>query len=81
MMAGVRDLEEARAAFEPLRLQSYEYAPHRPGTHHFFKPRGHGGRTRTVCTSLSQAATSGGNALPSATPCEPIARWLRSTRP
>lgn len=40
MMAGVRDLEEARAAFAPLRLQSYEYAPHRPGTHHFAKPPG-----------------------------------------
>ena len=39
MMAGVRDLEEARAAFEPLSEQSYLYAPHRPGiTHHFAKP-------------------------------------------
>jgi len=40
MMAGVRDLEEARAAFAPLRLNSYEYTPHRPGTHHFSKPPG-----------------------------------------
>jgi GrpB-like predicted nucleotidyltransferase (UPF0157 family) len=36
---GVRDLEEARAAFEPLGKHSYLYAPHRPGiTHHFAKP-------------------------------------------
>lgn len=39
MIAGVRDLEEARAAFEPLREQSYVHAPHRPGiAHHFAKP-------------------------------------------
>jgi GrpB-like predicted nucleotidyltransferase (UPF0157 family) len=39
MVAGVRDLEEARAAFEPLREQSYLYAPHRPRiAHHFVKP-------------------------------------------
>lgn len=39
MIAGVRNFEEARAAFEPLREQSYVYAPHRPGiAHHFSKP-------------------------------------------
>jgi GrpB-like predicted nucleotidyltransferase (UPF0157 family) len=39
IMAGVRDLDEARAAFEPLREHSYLYAPHRPGiAHHFVKP-------------------------------------------
>ena len=39
MMAGVRDLEEARAAFDPLREHSYVYTPHRPGiAHHFSKP-------------------------------------------
>lgn len=39
MMAGVRDLEEARAAFEPLARASYIHAPHRPGiAHHFVKP-------------------------------------------
>jgi GrpB-like predicted nucleotidyltransferase (UPF0157 family) len=39
MMAGVSDLEEARAAFDPLGEQSYLYAPHRPGiAHHFAKP-------------------------------------------
>jgi GrpB-like predicted nucleotidyltransferase (UPF0157 family) len=39
MIAGVRDLEEARAAFEPLRAEAYVYAPHRQGiAHHFYKP-------------------------------------------
>lgn len=38
MMAGVRDLEQSRAAFEPLAELGYEYAPHRPRTHHFAKP-------------------------------------------
>ena len=39
MLAGVRDLEEARAAFEPLREEGYVYTPHRPGiAHHFEKP-------------------------------------------
>lgn len=39
MMAGVRDLAEARAAYEPLQSISYVNAPHRPGiTHHFSKP-------------------------------------------
>lgn len=39
MVAGVRDLEAARAAFDSLREHSYHYAPHRPGiTHHFSKP-------------------------------------------
>ena len=40
MMAGVRDLEEARAAFEPLFALGYEETPHRPRTHHFSKPAG-----------------------------------------
>ena len=38
MMAGVRDLEEARAAFEPLFQLGYVEMPHRPRTHHFSKP-------------------------------------------
>jgi GrpB-like predicted nucleotidyltransferase (UPF0157 family) len=39
MIAGVRDFEEARAAFDPLREQSYVSTPHRPGiAHHFSKP-------------------------------------------
>lgn len=39
MVAGVRDLEEARAAVNPPREHSYVYAPHRPGiAHHFSKP-------------------------------------------
>ncbi len=38
MLAGVRDLDDARAAFEPLREHAYEYAFHRPHTHWFYKP-------------------------------------------
>jgi len=39
MMAGVRDLEEARAAFGPLAGQGYVHTPHRPGiAHHLSKP-------------------------------------------
>jgi GrpB-like predicted nucleotidyltransferase (UPF0157 family) len=36
---GVSDLEEARAAFEPLTALSYVHTPHRPSVaHHFSKP-------------------------------------------
>jgi GrpB-like predicted nucleotidyltransferase (UPF0157 family) len=38
MIAGVRDLEAARAAFDPLSELSYAHAFHRPGTHWFYKP-------------------------------------------
>jgi GrpB-like predicted nucleotidyltransferase (UPF0157 family) len=39
IIAGVRDFEDARAAFDPLRQHSYHHAPHRPGiAHHFDKP-------------------------------------------
>jgi GrpB-like predicted nucleotidyltransferase (UPF0157 family) len=39
MMAGVRDLEEARAAYAPLEQEGYVYTPHRPGiAHRFAKP-------------------------------------------
>ncbi len=38
MIAGVRDLEEARAAFEPLAELDYGYVDHRPDGHAFFKP-------------------------------------------
>jgi GrpB-like predicted nucleotidyltransferase (UPF0157 family) len=39
MIAGVRNFEEARAAFQPLGEQSYVLDPHRPGiAHHFAKP-------------------------------------------
>jgi GrpB-like predicted nucleotidyltransferase (UPF0157 family) len=38
MMAGVRDFEEARSAFEPLGEHGYVSEPHRPGiAHHFVK--------------------------------------------
>jgi GrpB-like predicted nucleotidyltransferase (UPF0157 family) len=40
-MAGVHDLAEARAAFEPLGELGYVHTPHRPGiAHHFSKPSG-----------------------------------------
>lgn len=39
IVAGVRDLKEARAAFRPLGEQSYLHDPHRPSiSHHFAKP-------------------------------------------
>lgn len=39
LMAGVRDLEEARAAYEPLAELSYVHTPHRAHeAHHFSKP-------------------------------------------
>jgi GrpB-like predicted nucleotidyltransferase (UPF0157 family) len=39
IMAGVRDLEESRAAFDFLHQESYLDAPHRPDiAHHFAKP-------------------------------------------
>ena len=37
MLAGVRDLEEARAAFEPLERLGYHYREHRPEAHLFVK--------------------------------------------
>ncbi len=40
MLAGVRDLEEARAAFEPLAALGYRHREHRPEAHAFFKPDG-----------------------------------------
>jgi GrpB-like predicted nucleotidyltransferase (UPF0157 family) len=36
MIAGVRDLEAARAAFEPLETLSYHHATHRPDEAHWF---------------------------------------------
>ena len=38
MIAGVRDLGAARAAFEPLRALGYRYHEHRPEAHAFSKP-------------------------------------------
>ena len=37
MLAGVRDLEEARAAFAPMEAAGYAYRPHRPEAHLFVK--------------------------------------------
>jgi GrpB-like predicted nucleotidyltransferase (UPF0157 family) len=36
-IAGVHDLNEARAAFEPLALLGYAYRPHRPEAHAFHR--------------------------------------------
>ena len=45
MMAGVRDVTAARAAYAPLRDASYHSTPHRPGiAHHFSKPSPEHGR-------------------------------------
>jgi GrpB-like predicted nucleotidyltransferase (UPF0157 family) len=38
IIAGVRDLDEARAAFEPLTILDYAWHEHRPEAHAFFKP-------------------------------------------
>ena len=37
MLAGVRDLDDARAAFAPLAAIGYRYQEHRPEAHSFFK--------------------------------------------
>ena len=42
MMAGVRDFEEARAAYEPLLAEGYVHTPHRPGIAHHFSKAGNG---------------------------------------
>jgi GrpB-like predicted nucleotidyltransferase (UPF0157 family) len=42
MMAGVRNLDEARAAYEPLFAQGYVHTPHRPGIAHHFSKAGYG---------------------------------------
>jgi GrpB-like predicted nucleotidyltransferase (UPF0157 family) len=40
MIAPVRELDAARAAFEPLRALGYEHREHRPEAHAFHKPGG-----------------------------------------
>ena len=42
MMAGVRDFEEARAAYEPLLASGWVHTPHRPGIAHHFAKDGFG---------------------------------------
>jgi GrpB-like predicted nucleotidyltransferase (UPF0157 family) len=42
MVAGVRDFEEARAAYEPLQAAGYVHDPHRPGIAHHFAKAGYG---------------------------------------
>ena len=38
IMAGVRDLEAARGAFQPLAALDYAWRAHRPEAHRFIKP-------------------------------------------
>jgi GrpB-like predicted nucleotidyltransferase (UPF0157 family) len=57
IIAGVRDFEEARAAFEPLAEHGYEYTPHRPRTHHFSKPPGAGWWNVTHGLHLTEVGT------------------------
>jgi GrpB-like predicted nucleotidyltransferase (UPF0157 family) len=45
MLAGVRDLEEVRAAYEPLAAHGYVHHPHRPGIAHHFAKRSAEGKT------------------------------------
>jgi GrpB-like predicted nucleotidyltransferase (UPF0157 family) len=54
MIAGVRDLEEARAAFEPLRELAYHYRPHRPRAHLFHKPESPGWWEKTHHLHLTE---------------------------
>jgi GrpB-like predicted nucleotidyltransferase (UPF0157 family) len=42
MMAGVRDFDEARAAYGPLLVAGYAHTPHRPGIAHHFSKAGYG---------------------------------------
>jgi GrpB-like predicted nucleotidyltransferase (UPF0157 family) len=44
MMAGVLDLDEAQAAYEPLEAEGYVHTPHRPGIAHHFDKESPGGR-------------------------------------
>jgi GrpB-like predicted nucleotidyltransferase (UPF0157 family) len=45
MMAGVRNFEEARAAYGPLQKHGYVHEPHRPGIAHHFAKRSPAGET------------------------------------
>jgi GrpB-like predicted nucleotidyltransferase (UPF0157 family) len=45
LMAGVRDFEEAREAYEPLARHGYVHEPHRPGIAHHFAKHSPDGRT------------------------------------
>jgi GrpB-like predicted nucleotidyltransferase (UPF0157 family) len=57
MMAGVRDLEDARSAFGPLGEHGYGYTPHRPRTHHFSKPAGAESRQLTHALHLTEVGS------------------------
>lgn len=58
IIAGVRDLQESRAAYEPLGKIGYVYAPHRPHeAHHFAKPSANW-RERTHNLHLTEVASA-----------------------
>lgn len=81
MMAGVRDLEEARAAFEPLREKGYHYAPHRPDVaHHFAKPSPRPSELSFGLHLTEPESDSGASDSRSGTPCGPTQSWRPSTR-
>ena len=71
LVAGVCDLEDARAAAGPLAEHGYVDDPHRPGIAHHFAKRAPTGRRRTASTSPNRAATSGASGSCSATPSAP----------
>ena len=54
MIVGVRDLDEARAAFDPLREHSYHHTPHRPGIAHHFDKLSPGSSKRTHGLHLTE---------------------------
>jgi len=56
MIAGVRDLEEARAAFGPLARLSYHHAPHRPDEAHWFGKPSLSDRTHHLHLTLPGSA-------------------------
>jgi GrpB-like predicted nucleotidyltransferase (UPF0157 family) len=45
ILAGVRDLDAARGAYEPLSSRGYVHEPHRPGIAHHFAQHAADGRT------------------------------------
>jgi GrpB-like predicted nucleotidyltransferase (UPF0157 family) len=56
MIAGVRDLEEARAVFEPLATLSYHYGPHRPDEAHWFGKPSRSNRTHHLHLTVPGSA-------------------------
>jgi GrpB-like predicted nucleotidyltransferase (UPF0157 family) len=81
MIAGVRDLDEAQAAFEPLAEQSYRHDPTVPGSHTTLTSRRFASREwGTASISQSREATFGGSGSSSAMRSGLIPSWPRNTR-